>query len=250
MDQLDLPYDNNFLGGDDLPYDNSQDPPSLSPRVAHCQDQSGSWRVLQSAHLRSLRSVMMDRAAELKEKIASLVHIVPTVEYGINIMLMPWPPGSHVPDEFPPDVGTNAISASAIAPDGTAHVMDALKPTDTLWMVKQKLEATSGISAGRQSLYVVGDKREGVENLELKDYEFVHYVRNYANMQSTAELQFAVVLKAEEDSTFKEFKAWVHCKLPDERPWGTCMHGYDHRMERVFTEANEFNRIVAQLAAP
>jgi ADP-ribosylglycohydrolase len=26
---MDLPYDNNFLGGDDLPYDNSQDPPKL-----------------------------------------------------------------------------------------------------------------------------------------------------------------------------------------------------------------------------
>jgi hypothetical protein len=84
------------------------------------------------------------------------------------------------------------IPATAMAADGTVYSLGTVKPSQTVLQVKQLLATLSEMSASNQSLFLIDDARQDLDNLELKNCEMIHEVVTYT--PSTTELQFAVMV--------------------------------------------------------
>ena len=53
------------------------------------------------------------------------------------------------------------------------HVLGMLKPSDTIFSVKQSLSKISDMEVGSMSLFLIADKRNQENELELRNHELV-----------------------------------------------------------------------------
>jgi DNA-binding beta-propeller fold protein YncE len=98
------------------------------------------------------------------------------------------------------------ISATALSADGTTHALNNLKPTDTILTAKQQLATMTDMLVSAQSLFLLEDTREGVDDLELPNDALISVVKSYA-MTTATNLQFAVMIGLKNDNAAEFVKA-------------------------------------------
>jgi hypothetical protein len=79
------------------------------------------------------------------------------------------------------------VAGSVVAANGDTFDFEAYKEW-TVLTLKGVIEATSGVSCGRQQLYVLDDNRLDVEDLSLKNNEIIADVTKYAASQTELKL--------------------------------------------------------------
>jgi hypothetical protein len=100
-------------------------------------------------------------------------------------------------------------SVTALAADGTEYALGEFQETqmDGLHILQLKMELAkiSDMAANCQTFYLMDDKRDDKDDLELRNHETLREVREYAATQTTT-LQFAVMVALGKEFTFNELE--------------------------------------------
>jgi hypothetical protein len=100
------------------------------------------------------------------------------------------------------------VAASAVTAGGITYALGMLLPSVTIISVKKRLAELSEMEVERQSLYLVNDAREDIDDMELKNADTVEQIHAYACPASAnvtvSELRFVVVVVAAAAAPIKD----------------------------------------------
>jgi hypothetical protein len=101
-------------------------------------------------------------------------------------------PAAAIEDMLGTSTTVATVPASVVAADGAEYSLGEVEFTATILSVKKLLATKSVMRVGSQSMFLIDDTRQGVDNLELKNQEKVSDVLQYA--ESATDLKLAVMM--------------------------------------------------------